>query len=401
MSIGKAAAFFLAVLMLASCLTAGGCSAPAAVQVVSDSRPAPFPLPEPTASYSDVPEAYWDLFEGGSFNGDGVWLTDDERYDEIAAKLHDVCEKNMNGSVLLATDDKVIFAGGFAGKEIDGVTPLNPFTTYEIGSVTKQFTAVAVLQQVQAGKIDVSDTIDRYFPDYPYGGQITVDQLLHMDSGIPDMLNKPELGAYLIGNEAFMNGTMSDEELLDFISGHELSFDYAPGVKYAYSNTNYWLLALILEQVTGQSYAEYIKENIFDVCHMPCSSACATGDLTSRPWQGDEYMTVTYCCRGAGDIHSSVCDILRWNRTLFSGWLLDEAQMEYMLSFRNDYSCGWVDVGGGAIAHSGGTWGYVTENRVYRTADGENLYLVLMSSHMAAAGYGISKIINTMDDIML
>ena len=387
----------LAALMLVSGLAASGCAAAAQPEAVPDAVVSPA---EPEIVYENVPEEYRDLFHGGSFDEDNIWVTDDGQYAALVEKLRAHCDRYCNGSILVATDDKVVFAGGWDAKETDGVTTVNPFTTYEIGSVTKQFCAVAILQQVQAGKIDVTQTIDRYFPDYPYGSQVTVEQLLRMDSGIRDFMNDPVMGSFF-QNSDFMTGEMTDEEQLKIIGEYDLSFAAAGSEDYMYSNTNYWLLALILEQVTGQPYEDYIRQNIFDVCNMPNSSACAYSDLTSAPEMGSEYSAEGRCCRGAGDIHSNVCDILRWDRALLNGQkLLDEERMEYMLDFRNGYSCGWVDEGDGNIGHSGGTRGYASYNSVYKTSDGENLYLIQMTGHRGKSLYSFESAFEIIEKYM-
>jgi len=387
----KIFSLILAVLMMVSCICASGCSKPASdPEVVSPT--------EPEIVYENVPKEYADLFHGGSFDEDNIWTTDDESYTELTTKLGELCDKYYNGSLMVATDDKVVFAGGWQAKEVDGVTTVNPFTTYEIGSVTKQFCAVSVLQQVQAGKIDVNDTIDKYFPDYPHGSKITVDNLLHMDSGIPEMLSDKFHDGDFQKNEAFMQGTMPDKELLEKLNGFALDFE--PGKMMAYSNTNYWLLALILEQVTGQPYEEYVQQNIFDVCDMPYSSACTTGDLTSVPELGYDYMYTAKNCRGAGDIHSNVCDLLRWDRMLFSGKLLDEQQMEYMTTFRKGYACGWMEDGMKGLGHSGSTLAYVSYNRVFKTEDGENLYVILMTGNQGSVSYGLQNVLKTVNKMM-
>ncbi len=398
MSIRKITSLILASLMLASCLGMNGCGEPS-VPAVSDSQIAAVSPADTEVVYENVPEEYRDLFHGGSFDEAGIWTTDDESYDVLITELSEHCDKKMDGSIMVATDDKVIFAGGWNSMEVDGVTPANPFTTYEIGSVTKQFCAAAILQQVQAGNIDVNDTIDKYFPEYPLGHKITVDNLLHMESGISEMLEGKffKEGDYRL-NEDFVNGTMPDEEILGKI--YSFALDFEPGSRFTYSNTNYWLLALILEQVTGQPYEEYLQQNIFDVCAMPRSSACATGDVTSVPKLGYGYMEFARCCRGAGDIHSNVCDILRWDRNLFGGKILDDEQFEYMTTMRNGYACGWMEDIFDALSHSGSTTAYVSYNSVFKNADGENVYVILMTSNRGSSIRGVEGALKVVDKIL-
>ena len=171
------------------------------------------------AQNENVPKEYRKLFRNGSFDENMVWRCDDEQYRDLVERLSSKCGYVYEGSVIVATDEQVLFAGGWNSFETDGETVVNPFTTYEIGSVTKQFTAACILQQVQAGNIRVEDTLDKYFPEYPYGSQITVDQLLHMRSGIVDYVNEPmdfydgDIDLYLEFNE----GRLTDEEILDIL----------------------------------------------------------------------------------------------------------------------------------------------------------------------------------------
>ncbi len=332
----------------------------------------------------NVPDEYKSVFKKGSFDENLVWTSNNKEYSGLIEELKACCEESAMGSVMLATDDEVIFAGGFNALEIDGETTVNPFTTYEIGSVTKQFTAAAILQLVQEGKLQTSDTIDQFFPEYPHGAKISIDNLLHMDSGIPDYINESMKfwsGRTAEQYEALMNGQLSDEVILEFLYKTELNFE--PGKKFSYSNTNYYLLALILEQVTGDTYEEYMKQHIFEVCSMKKTTCTETGNITSVPGDKAEYMAVGKACRGAGDMHSNVCDILLWDRALMTGKVIDETQLNYMTKLRNGYACGWMDMGNGNIYHSGGTLSYITYNIAYKE-NGKNFYLILMCPHPSA-----------------
>jgi len=327
---------------------------------------------------TQAPEPYQDLFTGGSFDENMVWTTEDERYSDLISRLSEKCELVFEGSLMVATDDQVIFAGGWNATETDGETRVNPFTTYEIGSVTKTFTAACILQQVQAGNIRTDETIDKYFPEFPYGSQITVDHLLHMDSGIVSYVN--EWSAFFQNEsqfESLKNGEMTDETILSFLNKSSLKFE--PGEQFDYCNTNYYLLAVILEQVTGMTYEEYMKENIFDVCGMENSTTTEAGNMTSVPANGGEYFMFARNIRGAGDIHSNVCDILLWDRTLMSNQIINSEQLQYMREMRNDYSCGWMPRKSGSIESGGTTWSYETRNTVLQAEDIGNVYVIIMT----------------------
>lgn len=377
MIIRKVFCVILAALMFAACLTVGGCD--------PVSEPA-----RPVISYADVPEVYWELFHDGSFDEERVWMTDDGRFAQLAAELKANFSEKVCGSVIVATDEKVIFAGGCGDMEVDGVTTVNAFTTYEIGSVTKQFTAAAIMQQVEQGKMSVDDTLDKYFPDYENGSLIKVDHLLHMDSGIEDFLDAPFFfkKATMAERESFTAGEMSDDTVLYYLNQTRQNME--PGTAFSYCNTNYWLLALILEQVSGQTYEEYIKEHIFDVCNMPFSTCCEYGNITSVPREAD-YHTYGRCSRGAGDIHSNVCDMLRWNRALFGGKLVGEEQMNYITTMRHGYSCGWTGDSPENIGHTGSTNSYYAVNSVFNTEEYGRVYVVQMCSYPSKGGLFFAK----------
>lgn len=329
-------------------------------------------------SSDGIPVQYSHLFKTGDFDENLVWTGYDDEYAELIEELFTFCEENVVGSVMLANDEDVFFAGGFNAKETDEETRVNPFTTYEIGSLTQSFTAAAIIQQIQEGNLSASDTLDKFFPDYPHGSKVSVDNLLHMDSGIPDYVN--ESMKFFAGRtaeqyEAFMNGEMEDEVILDFMNKSELVFE--PGKKSKDSNTNYYLLALILEQVTGMTYEDYVQAYLLDVCGLENTTCAQTGDLTSVPQGNGAYQTTGRVGRGAFDMHSNVCDILIWDRELMGGRIIDEEHLEYMTQPRNEYACGWFGEGENFVGQWGNTGGYLCINFVYRMEE-ENLYLIMM-----------------------
>lgn len=344
-------------------------------------------------SKDGIPVQYSHLFENGDFDENMVWTGYDEEYSELIEELHAFCEESAMGSVMLATDEDVIFAGGFNAKEIDEETRVNPFTTYEIGSLTQPFTAAAIIQQIQDGNLKASDTLDKFFPEYPHGSEISVDNLLHMDSGIPDYINdsmKFFAGRTAEGYEAFMTGQMPDEEILGYLYKAELSFE--PGKKTDSSSTNYYLLALILEQVTGMTYEDYMQAYLFDMCALENTTCTETGNMTSIPQGNGKYTTLGRVIRGAGDMHSNVCDILTFDRELMAGRIIDEEHLEYMTEAREGYACGWFEAGEGSVGQYSSTDGYICVNFVYRLEE-ENYYFIMM----IPAGNKWSLPGNTMD----
>ena len=342
-------------------------------------------------------ESNMSFMEGLAYDEtDHTWTTNEETFQKLVRIMRQECAfpDTASGVYLLATDESVVFLRGVNSVETDGETRVNAYTVFEIGSVTKTFTAAAVLQLWEQGKLNLDDPLGKYFPEYEKGAEITIRQLLHMQSGLrreffPDeaLENDPEL------MKKYYTDGFSDEELLTALYDAELGF--APGAKYEYSNVNYTLLAMIIEKTTGKSYGEYIREHIFSVCGMDHSYSMEPGGLTSVPEPVPEgtysfnfddvfptgYMTDLRSARGAGDIYSCAADLLAFDRALANGTLLSRESLDEMFNTESGYGCGWVSVGRRepAYLHSGGTPSYMSHNLYCQTKKYGNLYLIILN----------------------
>ena len=342
-------------------------------------------------------ESSMSFMEGLAYDEtDHTWTTNEETFQKLVRIMRQECAfpDTASGVYLLATDESVVFLRGVNSVETDGETRVNAYTVFEIGSVTKTFTAAAVLQLWEQGKLNLDDPLGKYFPEYEKGAEITIRQLLHMQSGLrreffPDeaLENDPDL------MKKYYTDGFSDEELLTALYDAELGF--APGAKYEYSNVNYTLLAMIIEKTTGKSYGEYIREHIFSVCGMDHSYSMEPGGLTSVPEPVPEgtysfnfddvfptgYMTDLRTARGAGDIYSCAADLLAFDRALANGTLLSRESLDEMFNTESGYGCGWVSVGRRepAYLHSGGTPSYISHNLYCQTKKYGNLYLIILN----------------------
>lgn len=324
---------------------------------------------------------------------ENMWHSKKAEYAELVQKLTVVVNaEDIRGTVLVATDDDIIWASGTRSKDINGET-VSPLTVFEIGSVTKTFTASLVFKLIEEGKLSLADKVTDFFPEYAQAENMTVFDLLHMKSGIVDfsdefetffdMKNKDEAFA-----ESFWNDEMSDEVFLEALYKLELKFPHSSDT--AYSNTNYVLLALIIEKLTGKSYKEYIEETIFKPLSMDSSSAVSVGDVTSVPEQEEGYHKAQRRARGAGDIHSTVIDMLKFDRAYFAGKIVNSNSMETMMKLEGGYGCGWMaegfcwwrengePKGSDLIFHSGSTLSYICDNIVIGVS-GKRVYLIMMS----------------------
>ena len=316
------------------------------------------------------------------------WICPEEKYADIIALYR---KDNFKGTALVATDDDLLFLYCENALEKDGATPVSQNTVFDIASMSKTITAVAVLQLAEKGSLSLDDTLDKYFPDYEAGKEITIYNLLHMRSGIPDYLNNAEnfwdtdleLGQLM---RDLVSDKISDEELLTSLYQAPLLFK--PGSGFSYCNTNYRLLALIIEQVSGMKYCDYLQANIFDVCGMTHTTSMAVGDLTYVPVNfeamykagiTDEngYPMDPNNSRGDGGIHSCISDILAFDRALFGGQLLNEASMEIMLHDDNNYCCGLYSIPG--YNHGGNGYTTKTMNTIVPSEDYGHIYVIWMS----------------------
>ena len=335
--------------------------------------------------------------EGLAYNGtDHTWTTEEESFGKLVRIMRQECSApdTDSGVYLLATDDRVVFLCGVNAVETDGTTRVNEYTVFEIGSVTKTFTATAILQLWEQGKLELDDPLGKYFPEFEKGAGITVRRLLHMQSGLRrEFFPAGDLESNDDLMKKYYTDGFSDEELLAALFESEPGS--VPETEYEYSNVNYTLLAMILEKITGESYGEYIREHIFSVCGMKHSYCMEPGGLTSVPEPVPEgtypfdfddvfptgYMSDFRTARGAGDIHSCAADLLAFDRALAGGELLNRESLDEMFNTENGYGCGWVSAGRRepAYLHSGGTPSYLSHNLYCRTKKYGNLYLIILN----------------------
>ncbi len=238
--------------------------------------------------------------------------------------------RNKISGVAFATrNGRVMYQAAQGMQDTANNVPMSMDTLFPIGSVSKQFCATAVMMLKDQGKLDVNETIDKYFPDYKYAQQITIHNLLCMRSGIYDYVNENENQNYIYDNEAD-----NQREALDFIYSQELKFE--PGSKYAYSNSNFFLLSLIVEQVSGIDYHEFVQTNIFDKLSMDNTGfyeELLYSDTTAEfiiPGYPEGLPYPAGLAQGAGDIVSNAKDIDKWLTAMGKGVLLSEESYELM-----------------------------------------------------------------------
>jgi CubicO group peptidase (beta-lactamase class C family) len=248
------------------------------------------------------------------------FLTAQDKTLKIDALLRQYQEyAQFNGSVLVADNGKVIFKKGYGDANKEWNIPNTPDTKFRLGSITKQFTATLVLQLVEEGKIRLDGKVADYLPEYPkpMGEKITIHHLLTHSSGIPNYTGFPNFRREL---------SKLTSAPADFIKVFwNLPLDFEPGSKFSYSNSGYFLLGVILEKVTGKSYARLLDEKIFKPLGMANSGYDVSGTVIPKRAAGYQKLGGKFINAelidmstpfSAGALYSTVEDLFLWDRAL-------------------------------------------------------------------------------------
>jgi CubicO group peptidase (beta-lactamase class C family) len=270
-----------------------------------------------------------------------------------------VSKDQFTGAVLVSRGPTVVLSKGYGSANREWQTPNAPDTRFRIASLTKQFTAAGILLLEEQGKLRIDDPIRRYVPDAPAAwNSVTVFHLLTHTSGIPDLTSFPEFG------ELVTRQTTPEKLVTSF---RNKSLDFSPGTDFKYSNSGYILLGYILEKASAQSYADFMKENIFIPLGMKNSGYDSNSEVIARRAQGyvqrptgvaiADYldMTVPFA---AGGLYSTTEDLLRWEQGLFGGQLLSASSLTRMTKpFKKNYAFGVAvdtDSSGNRVVWHGG-----------------------------------------------
>lgn len=294
---------------------------------------------------------------------------------------------HFSGSILVARDGKPFINKSYGMANYELNVPNTPQTRYRIASVTKQFTATAVTMLKERGKLSVNDPICKYLENCPATWQpITIRHLLTHTSGIPNYRTLPRY-------EEFASDTrFTYAGFVDVFRNEPLQF--APGEQLRYSNSGYYLLGLIIERVSGKTYAEFLRENIFTPSGMKNSSvegvslALIPNRASGYGWNGKSFINAAFINMvipfSNGAINTTTEDLLLWDKALYAEKLVSRKFLEEMLTpFRNGYGYGlYIDkmFNRTRIRHSGGINGFSNdfarfpEDRVTIIVLGNNEY---------------------------
>jgi CubicO group peptidase (beta-lactamase class C family) len=267
-------------------------------------------------------------------------------------------------SVLVVKDGETVFARSYGYADLESRTRATPQTNYRLASVTKQFTAAAILLLAEDGRLSIDDTVQRWLPSLPQH-DITIRQLLSHTSGLID---------YEDVMPADTKEPLHDADVLRLLEGQDRTY-FAPGTSYRYSNSGYALLALIVGKASGQDFAAFLRERIFEPLGMKNTVAFEDGissvakraygysEIDGR-WQRTD-QSFTSAVLGDGGIYSSIEDLAKWNAALDDARLLSDASRTLAFSPHTTtdetdvehYGFGWR-LNRGTQWHSGETIGF-------------------------------------------
>ena len=296
--------------------------------------------------------------------------------------------RQFNGAALVAENGKVVYKGAFGMANMEWDIPNTPDTKFRLGSITKQFTSMLILQLVEQGKIKLDGKISDYLPDYrkDIGQKVTIHHLLTHTSGIPSYTGQPGF---------FENVSRNPYKVSDFVKKYASGdLEFEPGSRFSYNNSGYFLLGAIIEQVTGKPYEQVLKEKIFDPAGMKNTGYDHHDTILSKRASGysktaDGYTNARYLDMSipyaAGSMYSTVEDLYLWDQALYTDKLLSAQSKELMYKpFLDDYAYGWVvknasfkqnDQPVPVITHGGGINGFTTT--IVRYPKEKNLIVIL------------------------
>lgn len=316
-----------------------------------------------------------------------------EKYMDEQARIN-----GFSGTVLVAKNDSILLRKSYGLANVEWNAPNNIDTKFSLASVSKQFTAVAIMQLAEKNKLALTDPLSKYYPDFPKGDSITIKMLLTHNTGITDD----------VGELFTSNTTVNTDSIMKFIGSKPLNFH--PGTSTAYSNTGYFMLTTIIESVSGQSFETYMRDHIFNTSGMMNSGISSNDSIvlnSAEPYRyvGDKRVknpkTNWNYSIGLDGVYSNVDDLLLWNKHFFDETtLLSQESKDQMFTSHNDQNFGYglvinpfYNQGHNFIGHDGGFYG--TQTSLHKYPD-DDIFIVVLSNNESPSyllSYGLAAIL--------
>jgi D-alanyl-D-alanine carboxypeptidase len=294
------------------------------------------------------------------------------------------------GAVIgIVEDGRIVYRKAYGLRDLERRIVATIDTHYEIGSITKQFTAAAILQLQEAGKLDIDDELSKYLPGAPHAAEVTLRQLLSHTSGLPEYLDGPDIESAATKPTAF-------PQLMARVAGKPL--DFTPGTKMVYNNTGYILLGHVIEIVSRQPYRDYVRKHLLERAGMAQTYTVADEEHLSNMAVGYRHANgkleraqpihETWGW-SAGDLVSTLDDLETWNRALTHGKIVSSASYSAMTTpakigdGESDYGLGlFVDAvqDQPRIGHTGGSFGFTAANEFFPK---QNVRIIAFTNHNA------------------
>ncbi len=323
---------------------------------------------------------------------------------------------HFSGTVLVIRNDTVLLRKAYGLADCEWNINNTIDTKYSLASVSKQFTAAAILQLVEKKQLSLTDKLTTFFPGFPKGDSISIHMLLCHMSGLQMDFDELYLTKVAIRQEEVKSHVnpkdiITQDDVLKYIELKPLLF--SPGTNTSYSNTGYYLLARIIEKVSNKSYAEFLKTNIFKPCKMNNSGVITNDELISKKARNymrteNYYLNNPYIHwefnKGHDGIYSTVDDLARWDKALYGTTILSTASKQLMFTSHNSQNWGYgfminpfYNQGHQLIAHDGGFFGAMAS---FNRFTNDKLFVTVLSNNQSPAyiiAYGLSAIVFNKD----
>lgn len=312
---------------------------------------------------------------------------------QIPAKVDEymkavVRAEHFSGSILVAKDGRPLVSKGYGMANYELGVPNTPKTVFRLASLTKAFTAAAIMQLHEKGKLSIDDGVCKYLENCPPAWQpVTIKHLLTHTSGIPNYTNFP-------GYEKTAGLFATDEEIVGRFRNKPLEF--LPGEQYKYSNSGYHLLGMIIAKASGKSYADYLQQNIFTRLGMKNTGLDVNRKILKNRAAGyavedDSLVNADFLhtahVSAEGGLYSTTEDMFAWDRALYTERILSRKTLDEMFTpFKGGYGYGWSvgrSFGRRAVGHSGRVFGFSTH--IKRFPADQVTVIVLSNNQMADA----------------
>ena len=276
----------------------------------------------------------------------------------------------VGAAVAIAKNGTILYTQGYGYANLDTCLPVQPSMDFQIGSLTKQFTAAAVLQLQNAGKLNIDDPLTNYLPSYSFDPRLTLRMLLTQTSGLENYLDFPDVSSWING--------VGEPTVLTQIAQASLLF--TPGSYYAYSNSNYFVLGSVIEAVSSETYPSYMASNVFQPVGLSNTSYLEPAGSASPYTQGPSRGLIPdpSLFFSAGALWSNVEDLAAWDAALLNGKVIPPALFTAMVTPSgvpiypqggpSTYAMGWVqatEVGHPLAWHNGETLAYTAFNSMF------------------------------------